>query len=685
MHALSHVSTKKQHIKTALGALLLFGVCFTLFSSLRNQIFFMDEMDNFYIGLQMTKGAVLYDTIFSQHMPLMYYISAAFARLGAHTVLQFRLYWYVFLALCYVLLYLRYHKWFGRTALLLWPVFYILATSNTALCTTMLAEQMQAIGMVMLLLEFLHFTQTHETSVASAVCIALAINVAFLSAFVSAFACAGIVLAYIAAEIAHCVRQHMQWGAAVAYLWKKYHLTIGLTLLPMALFSLHFALLGTLDDFIYKAYTLNRTVYSAYQGGFGASGLAALLGCFTGFVNLGKQVVQTLFQGASSLSYAAIALLVSYAAFLVCLLVRKRWYTACVLGGFFLLCGSRGFYNFHSLQIFAISALALAFLASGARLRVQALAKKSRRPGMPVLAAALCLGFIALSGGPIWQRRATLFPASFEQASVYEAHSNETLVNALTDPGEYILENINNEHLFLETHARAPVYNTACSPWWWEPTKERSMHEITANPPRVAVFDPEYTAFGLYTVRDFAPEMTAFIAENYTQLYDDTPEFYVRNDYLASARAKVPENASMVQCRKADRTCGDTLPVGGVTQRFVASRAQINTISLQFGTHSVPYAGVVRVALREADSGRELAAYTIDGSAISDNAFTFAQTAEMPPIAVQIGKAYDITVIAQPKGNARITLWASEGDMTETCYARMNGVQQSYTLRIKVR
>ncbi|MEG2931500.1 MAG: hypothetical protein RR825_06905, partial [Ruthenibacterium sp.] len=128
------------------------------------------------------------------------------ARLGARSVLSFRLCWYVLLSLCYVALYLRYAKWYGRVPLLLWPVFYLCSITTVPLCTSILAEQLQAVGMVMLLLEFLHYTKTHEVSRASAVCIALAINLSFLSAFVAAFACAGIVLGYILCEVSLCAR-----------------------------------------------------------------------------------------------------------------------------------------------------------------------------------------------------------------------------------------------------------------------------------------------------------------------------------------------------------------------------------------------------------------------------------------------------------------------------------------------
>ncbi|MEG1175219.1 MAG: hypothetical protein RSD62_01120 [Ruthenibacterium sp.] len=725
--------------KTLLCAAALFCLCVTLFFMMRNNIRFMDEMDNFSVGLQMTQGGTLYVSLFSQHMPLMYYISALLARLGARSVLSFRLCWYVLLSLCYVALYLRYAKWYGRVPLLLWPVFYLCSITTVPLCTSILAEQLQAVGMVMLLLEFLHYTKTHEVSRASAVCIALAINLSFLSAFVAAFACAGIVLGYILCEVSLCVRAHRSFGASVRYLWKKYRLTIILTLAPMLLFALWFGLNGMWSDFWYKAVTFNTQVYSEYQNGFGASPLSALLGCVTQYVAWVKTLIQTLFQGAASVPAAVALLFAAQYVFLLVLVLKKRVYTAAVVQVFFLLCGSRGFYNYHSLQCFALGCVMLALLcgllwrgawedrqkaalavpadargalsgnAAGLGCGAEKAARAASFPGgqMPqeakngvrracpsaalrVCCGALfvvCCGAFLLAGGTFfWQHRMSVLPTELERNPVYDAHSNEVLLQALTDDGEYILQNINSEDLFLETHVRAPSYNTAPSPWWWAATRADSMADITANPPRVAIYDPLYTAFGEYVVEDFAPELDAFVHKNYTLLYSDAPYFYVRNDYLSAARAKLPaDDSDMVGSTKPNITCGDALALGEVRQHFIAARGEIKTLSIQFGTHSRPYTGTVHVALTDDATGKMLREWTVDGADMMDNAFTFVQSGTDAPIPLKAGAAYTLTLTAQPRGDANITVWAAADEATATNFAETADGAQQYNLRIKVR
>ena len=685
-------SAQKQNLrKTYFGAAALFVLCFALLSMTRGNVYFMDEMDNFQLGLQMTKGGVLYDTLFSQHMPLMYYICAVMAKLGAHTVLEFRMAWYALLSLCYAALYLRYAKIFGRVSMFLWPLFYIFSITTVFLCTSVLAEQLQAIGMVMLALEFLRFYDTRTMPLSSAVCIAVAINISFLSAFVAAFGCAVIVLAFIAIEIAHCIHTKMPLKAAIAYLWKKYWQTITLTLAPMLLLFLWLCLSGTFDDFFYKAVTFNTEIYSRYQGGFGANPVAAVIGCFAQYIAFAKQVFQTLFQGAKSVPPVLTLLQIGQYAFLLYLCVKRKFVPAAVLWIFFILCGSRGFFNFHSLQIFALCALFTALFLGMAWRQKQKLQTATVNDKilsyvlLPVGSVLFAAAIFVSAGGYFAQRADRFLPTSAEYNVAYEAHSNETLLQTLTDPGEYILENINDESLFLSCDVRTPSYNTAMSPWWWEGTREKSMAAITQNPPRVAIFDENYATWG-YAVKDFAPELTAFIKENYTQLYDDAPTFWVHRDYLAAAKEKLPpDDSSMVKCVKADTTHENLAQDVTARQVFTATRDSVNTIAIQFGTHGRSYKGTVQIALVSLADGKTVESWTIPAKTLQDNAF-YQVLQNGKSIPLQKGHQYGIDIAAADEsGSDNLTLWTSENAASETDYAELNGVRQTYNYRIKVR
>ncbi len=675
----------RNHVQNAVLAILLFALSFVLFSLLRGNVHFMDEMDNFVNGLQMANGSVLYTDIFSQHMPLMYYINMLLALCGVSGVLGFRLAWYVILAVAYALLFLRYSPKFGKITMFIFPLFYIFAISQIYLASSILAEQLQAIGMVMLMLEFLHFEKTNEMSKAGAICIAIGINISFLSAFVSAFACAAIVLGFIIKEIYNCIKQKLSFAKSVNYLLKKYILTIVLTLAPMAALALHYIISGTFEDFFYKAVTFNMQVYSEFQGGLGQSPIGAVFGAFDAYINFIKHNIQTVFQGAQILSVSTIILNFAFMVFLFFLLFRRKIYAFFIIGSFFIMCGTRGFFNFHSLQIIAVCsvcfALLLQYLYSGAKKQSS---KKIKLCANGIIIFLLVAYFI-LSGDIMWQKKELAIIRQEEFNISYDAHSYEALINTLTQPGEHILQNVNMEHLFLTTHAAMAPYHTGMSPWWWQATSEKSMQLLQQTPPNVAIFSEDYEAMG-YRVGDFAPELTQFIEDSYTLLYEDAPFLYVHNSFYEQARAvtKNDENSDMLGTSVSNITCGAYLESGEVSQKFVASRNEMASLSIQFGTHFRRFTGEVNIILKSEQTGEVLLNTNINGIDIGDNEFTFVHSEEQTPIPLVVGDTYNITISTKENQDRNITVWAQEGG-ENGMFAVANGQEQNYTLRIKIR
>ncbi|MDD2218444.1 MAG: hypothetical protein PHX63_08475, partial [Eubacteriales bacterium] len=164
-------------------------LCFLILelSNITKTTGFIDENDNFLAGMTLVKGGVIYLDYISQHMPFMYYLCAIFNLLGAHSEFLFRLYFYVFIALIWTIMYVRYSKYYGRTTMLLYPVFYI-SNMYTFFTSCVLSDQMQSIGMVILLMEFLIFIDTNEVKIKNEIAIAFAILISFGSAFISVYA-----------------------------------------------------------------------------------------------------------------------------------------------------------------------------------------------------------------------------------------------------------------------------------------------------------------------------------------------------------------------------------------------------------------------------------------------------------------------------------------------------------------
>ena len=86
---------------------------------------FTDESDNFIGGMVVASGGRMYRDFVSQHMPVMYYICAVLKMLGADSVYEFRLYFYVILAVMWSFAAMHYKKQFGQITAVGTGVFYI--------------------------------------------------------------------------------------------------------------------------------------------------------------------------------------------------------------------------------------------------------------------------------------------------------------------------------------------------------------------------------------------------------------------------------------------------------------------------------------------------------------------------------------------------------------------------------
>ena len=116
--------------KTVYTALLVFCVYFILLIPFLNlKMFDSDECEIYALGMSVKAGLRLYHDVVTQHMPLMHYIAAFFALLGAQLPIHFRFCFYALFALLWTLIYLRYSDVFGKVAVFLYPVLYILLIS----------------------------------------------------------------------------------------------------------------------------------------------------------------------------------------------------------------------------------------------------------------------------------------------------------------------------------------------------------------------------------------------------------------------------------------------------------------------------------------------------------------------------------------------------------------------------
>lgn len=179
-----------------LQSLLFALVCFCAYLVFWNSpVFGSDESEIFIKGIQISRGELLYLSVDSQHMPLMYHVASIMATLGVHTITGFRVSFYLLYSVLLGMIYNRYSKILGKKTVFLFTITYFFLLPSFNYGTSILSEHFQGLGMVILLFELLCFKKSKSFDAAGALYVALASVLSFCSAFVSVF---GIFVFYLA-------------------------------------------------------------------------------------------------------------------------------------------------------------------------------------------------------------------------------------------------------------------------------------------------------------------------------------------------------------------------------------------------------------------------------------------------------------------------------------------------------
>ena len=247
--------------------ILLFVLTFTLMLMFKNFPDFTDEGDVMLAATILSKGKLIYVDFASQHLPFTYFIFTPFALMGASTVLDFRLAMYFLLALIWVLIFIRYKKYFNQWVLFLFPFAYILMMSIPPFTSaTVISEHFQAQFLIILFLEVLHFASQKKLDWQSKILIPLCIVLAIGCAFVSILPCFIIVLTFLYIDIKEeWQKKNLTFSKYIGHFWKEYKLIVLIGFGLIFLFLMYLIATGSLIDCYEQAFRLNTTVYSKYN------------------------------------------------------------------------------------------------------------------------------------------------------------------------------------------------------------------------------------------------------------------------------------------------------------------------------------------------------------------------------------------------------------------------------------
>lgn len=513
------LKTVDKHI---LASVVLFVLVFLSLAAFWNQpCFISDEAEIFMHGQSIANGKLLYSEIGSQHMPVMYYLAAFFSILGVHSIIGFRLCFYVLMALLFAIIYYVYGKAGNRLGLFLFPFIYVLLVTEVPWRASVMSDQLQGIGMAILLLEYLSFVEDRKLSLKSCIMISLAVFISFGSAFVSVFAIFIMAVSVISYDVASEISGKNQPKAIAITLLKKYGRLFGIVLLPLVAIAALYIFTGRFGDFINWAYRLNVDIYPKYLG-YGSNIFQSLFGGYEYFFDYIRRV--NFFNMGATDTLRVLAIF--FAVWFVVKFSRSGKFPAfravsTVL--FIVACMTRGLFDFHGVPAIIVIALC-AGIAIGFVL--PAIRGKST-----VVVVAVSL-FVATMISPYGSEVLPNLVKITDRDAIDSFERNPTVecVDALTERGERVgFSTLDCDVIVMAGVIPASV-QAGSVPWFWEQAGEQAMSELLAAPPRVFVFYEHQTVWG-YSIKDYAPELVAFVKENYVQINESLSTVWVLKSY----------------------------------------------------------------------------------------------------------------------------------------------------------
>lgn len=239
---------------------------------------FTDENDNIKGGMIIARGGVLYKDYVTQHTPFMYYLCAIFARLGASSLPQFRIVYYMFCAVFAGFIYLRNGEKFGKCKIAVFLILepFVLYLIHSSYSLRILGDNIQAMALSALLLEYLGYWKKPGVGIKRSVIVSIAIFVSLGCAFLSAYPITVIGAGVIINEVSHIRRKRRRRRRRpVSYYVKRYRKLVLTCLLPFILWAMYFAVNGALSMVYEMSYRFNIEVYEKYIH-MGGSKLAPL-------------------------------------------------------------------------------------------------------------------------------------------------------------------------------------------------------------------------------------------------------------------------------------------------------------------------------------------------------------------------------------------------------------------------
>ncbi|MDD5678980.1 MAG: hypothetical protein PHW60_13485 [Kiritimatiellae bacterium] len=466
-----------------------------------------DEGDNMLGALCVARGGDIYKAYFSQHPPFPYYFTSLFALIGVDSVIGFRIAFSGALLIFWLVLYWAYAGIVKKQVLLFFIAAYPLL-APFCLGHLIMAEAFTAQAMVVLLIEYLRYLQVRTLSLSRMIVISLCVFVAVMSCIVSIYAVFFILLGFGMGELRGLSR------AAFKGRFRQWGLFLLVLAIPFGLLLAWYAATGNLRNFYEMAYLLNRTVYSRFIGGLGASAGAPFLSMPPAWLlHIWTVMTDGVARGVMTLS---LLLAVTNSVFLIGMLFRRQFLAALIIFLFLAAAGIRGYggsgyTGFHSMPYYVVSLLVFGVVLSWLE-----------RPklwawvgSLGMLAIFLALTIPTYAGAAQFRiaplRRCSLFPTPYDRyIQTYAGESKMIWFAGL------------NGYLFIDNHVIPASRVYGMPPWVAGQYADMIVADLIRNRPNLILFDPEWQIWG-YRMSDYGGKIINFIQARYQPLDKSDP------------------------------------------------------------------------------------------------------------------------------------------------------------------
>ncbi|WP_455615421.1 hypothetical protein [Eisenbergiella sp.] len=483
-------------------SLLLSVIVFLLMFTFAVSNSFTDELDNMRGGMIIAKGGVLYRDYITQHTPVTYYLCSLFALMGAGSVQQFRLSYYIVEAVIWGFLYFRHSENIGKKRMLLLPIAEsIFISSMMPQGYQVLSDGIQGLCMVMLLLEFIEYYKDKGLGWIRCIIVSCCIWGSFGAAFISSYALFWIVLAVFILEIKYLknVKKNMN------EIFGRYYKLLVSVVTPLILAIIYFKINHSLRIAFEQFYKFNREVYSQYMGGLGENLVQPIIDALRNyFMVIANKFNEIIVASASNISILQLIIILA-ATVMILITIAKQKYMLALLFFMTMCCSATRGYGFHGLAAWYIAILVIVIL--------------------PEYTKVYNRKVVYSIGGVVSVFLVSIYVDLVADNLLYKQNSISELdkaVISITDDGEGIfMDAMSNDSLYLCYKNRYPVNRAVyILPWYMDWYEQDAIEDLLSRMPRVAVFkvNMEPSGNGYY-----ANALLKTLSDKYMR-FSDNPE-----------------------------------------------------------------------------------------------------------------------------------------------------------------